>query len=163
MAVEIGKVQKQSSPNMFALVSSLKEDGTTNLMALSWWTYASNWPATVAVCLSSKGFSGELIRCTGEFGLCLPDSSIADAAFRCGTCSGRTICKAEEFGIELQDAVTIGAKVVARSEVIMECKVIQEIPVQDHIMFLAEVQETTVNPQYHHVSAVNGYGKLEVR
>ncbi len=68
MAVNIGAVQKLTSPNPFALVSVSKPDGTTNLMALSWWTYVSNHPATIAVCLSKKGYTGELIRKTGSSG-----------------------------------------------------------------------------------------------
>ena len=51
----IGQAQKLTSPNPFALLSVRKNDGTTNVMAVSWWNYASNHPATVTVCLSSKG------------------------------------------------------------------------------------------------------------
>ncbi|MCI8550608.1 MAG: flavin reductase family protein [Lachnospiraceae bacterium] len=164
MSVEIGKFQKASSPNPFALVTSRKEDGTTNVMALSWWTHAANKPVpTIVIFLSSRGYTNELIRETGEFCLCLPDESIAKEAFKCGTCSGRDINKPEEFGIELQEADTVSVKLVAKSHAALECKVVQEMPVQDHIMFLAEVKETHINPQYKHVSAVEGYGRLEVR
>lgn len=164
MAVEIGRFEKVTSPNPFALITSTKEDGTTNIMALSWWTYCANKPVpTIAACLSSRGLSGQLIQATGEFGLSLPDESIAEAAMNCGRCSGRDYNKPEEFGIELMDSVTMGTKLVAKSEAAMECKVVQVVPVQDHIMFIAEVQETHFNPEYRHLSSVNGYGKLEVR
>ena len=164
MAVEIGRFEKTSSPNPFALITSTKEDGTTNIMALSWWTYCANKPIpTIAACLSSRGFSGQLIQATGEFGLCLPDASIAEAAMMCGRCSGRDYNKPEALGIELMDSVTMNTKLVAKSEAAMECKVVQVIPVQDHIMFIAEVQETHFNPEYKHVSSVDGYAKLEVR
>lgn len=69
MAVNIGAVQKLTSPNPFARVSTLRPDGGANLMALSWWTFASNHPPLVAVALSKKGWSGELITENGEFGL----------------------------------------------------------------------------------------------
>jgi len=65
----IGQAQKLTSPNPFALLSVRKNDGTTNVMAVSWWNYASNHPATVTVCLSSKGYSGQCIRESGAFGL----------------------------------------------------------------------------------------------
>ncbi|MCI5698834.1 MAG: flavin reductase family protein [Lachnospiraceae bacterium] len=163
MTVEIGKVQKLTSPNPFCLITSKKGDRTTNIMALSWWTYVSNRPATVAICLSAKGLSNHLIRENKEFGLCLPDESIADQAMQCGRCSGRDCDKAAELGIALCDAAAIGAKLVTKSQVAMECKVIQEIPAQDHIMFMAEVVETHIKPEYRHLSSVEGYGKLEVR
>lgn len=164
MAVEIGRFEKISSPNPFALITSKKEDGTTNVMALSWWTYCANKPVpTIAICLSSRGFSGQLIQKTGEFGLSLPDESIAQAALMCGRCSGRDVNKPEEFGIELMDSVTMETKLIARSQAAMECKVVQVLPVQDHLMFIAQVQETHFNDAYRHVSSVDGYAKLEVR
>ncbi len=164
MAVEIGRFEKVNSPNPFALITSKKEDGTTNIMALSWWTVCANKPIpTIAICLSSRGFSGQLIQQTKEFGLCLPDESIAQAALMCGRCSGRDYNKPEALGIELMDAATMETKLVAKSEACMECKVVQVLPVQDHIMFIAEVQETHFNEAYRHVNAVEGYGKLEVR
>ncbi|MCI8504595.1 MAG: flavin reductase family protein [Lachnospiraceae bacterium] len=164
MSVEIGKFQKASSPNPFALVTSQKEDGSTNVMALSWWTHGANKPVpTIVIFVSSKGYTGELLQKNGEFGLCLPDESIAQAAFKCGTCTGRTTDKPKEFGIELEEADTISAKLVAKSQAALECKVVQVTPVQDHIMFLAEVQAVHIHPEYRHVSAVEGYGKLEVR
>lgn len=164
MAVEIGRFEKISSPNPFALITSKKEDGTTNVMALSWWTYCANKPVpTIAICLSSRGFSGQLIQKTGEFGLSLPDESIAQAALMCGRCSGRDVNKPEEFGIELMDSVTMETKLIARSQAAMECKVVQVLPIQDHLMFIAQVQETHFNDAYRHVSSVDGYAKLEVR
>lgn len=164
MAVEIGKFEKVNSPNPFALITSKKDDGTTNIMALSWWTVCANKPVpTIAVCLSCRGLSGQLIQQTKEFGLSLPDQSISEEAMMCGHCSGREINKAEQFKIALTDAVTMETKLIEKSEASMECKVVQIIPVQDHIMFIAEVQETHFNDTYRHVNAVNGYGKLEVR
>ncbi|MCI5902852.1 MAG: flavin reductase family protein [Blautia sp.] len=164
MAAEIGKFEKISSPNPFALITSKKEDGTTNIMALSWWTYCANKPVpTIAICLSSRGFSGQLIQKTGEFGLSLPDESIAQAAMMCGRCSGRDVNKPEEFGIELMDSVTMETKLIAKSQAAMECKVVQVLPVQDHLMFIAQVQETHFRDAYRHVSSVDGYAKLEVR
>ena len=164
MAAEIGKFEKISSPNPFALITSKKEDGTTNIMALSWWTYCANKPVpTIAICLSSRGFSGQLIQKTGEFGLSLPDESIAQAAMMCGRCSGRDVNKPEEFGIELMDSVTMKTKLIAKSQAAMECKVVQVLPVQDHLMFIAQVQETHFRDAYRHVSSVDGYAKLEVR
>ena len=81
----------------------------------------------------------------------------------CGRCSGRDVNKPEELGIELMESLTMETKLVAKSEAAMECKVVQVLPVQDHIMFIAEVQETHFNDAYRHVNAVEGYGKLEVR
>lgn len=160
MTVEIGKIQKETSPNPFCLITSRKENGKTNIMALSWWTYVSNKPAIVAVCLSNRGYSGELIRRSGEFGLCLPDESLMQASMKCGRCSGRECDKPEEFGIGLSDARTISAKLVTKSHIALECKVIKIVEVNDHDMFLAEVVEAHIHPEYRHLYAFNGYREL---
>lgn len=162
MSVEIGKIQKMTSPNLFCLITSSGETNNTNIMALSWWTYVSNHPATVAIFVSQRSYSKELIGITGEFGLCLPDKSIREEALECGKCSGRIRNKAAEFGIELMEASIIKTKLIKKSRVAMECKVIQEMDTQDHHMFLAEVVNAYIQPEYAHLYAYSGYGDLGI-
>ena len=100
----VAEAQKLASPAPFALLSVKREDGKTNLMALSWWSFLSNHPPLLGVCLSKKGLSGSLIEKNGEFALSLVGPALKDSAFRCGCCSGRVVDKAEDFGIPLEDA-----------------------------------------------------------
>lgn len=161
MAVNIGAVQKFTSPNPFALVSVQKPDGTTNLMALSWWTYVSNHPATIAVCLSKKGYTGELIQKTREFGLSVVDESLKEAAFACGTCSGRTENKPEKFNVELSDATVISTKLVKAHRVALECRLTDIMEAFDHCIYVAEVVEAHCDPDKKQLYAVKGYAALE--
>jgi flavin reductase (DIM6/NTAB) family NADH-FMN oxidoreductase RutF len=161
MAINIEQIQKLTSPNPFALVSTRKQDGTTNLMALSWWTYVSNRPPTVAVCLSSKGFSGELIRANGEFGLNIVNETLKEAAFLCGTCSGRTENKPEKFSIALTEPLVIGTKLVEAHKVALECRLVKAVQVSDHVMYIAEVVEGHSVPGRRQLYAINGYGVLD--
>jgi flavin reductase (DIM6/NTAB) family NADH-FMN oxidoreductase RutF len=160
MAVNIGAVQKLTSPNPFALVSTKKPDGTTNLMALSWWTYVSNHPAAIAVCVSKKGYTGELIRENEEFGLNIVDESLKEAAFACGTCSGRAENKPEKFGIELMDGTTMETKLVKAHRVALECALANAVEVSDHFIYIAEVTEAHSNPDKQQLFAMNGYAVL---
>ena len=160
-SITLKEAQKFSSPNPFALVSAADADGRSNLMALSWWMYCSNNPPTVAVCLSKRGYSGKLIAESGEFALCLPDETLQEAAFRCGTCSGRDTDKAEAFGIELQDADVIRAKLVSHSKVALECRVTQALEAGDHHLFVAEVVKAHGTPSAKHLMAENGYAVLK--
>ena len=82
--ITIGQAQRLTAPCPFALLSTLRPDGGTNLMAVSWWSYLSNRPPMLGVCLSKKGLSGELIHASGEFALSIVDASLRDAALRCG-------------------------------------------------------------------------------
>src|SRR5659263_63755 len=99
--ITISDAQKLSSPNPFCLVTAIDDNGKTNLTAVSWWTYVSNHPPMLVVCLSTKGYSNELIKRNKQFGVCLIDASIADKAMKCGQSTGRTVDKAHDFGIEL--------------------------------------------------------------
>ncbi len=159
--ISIGIAQKLTSPNPFGLVSSTKPDGSTNLMAISWWTYASNHPATILICLSNKGYTGECIRTSKEFGLSIVSESLAAAAFQCGTCSGRDRDKALEFGIELVPGKSINAKLVADSRITFECQVEAHYPASDHTIFVGTVQHIFADQNKKALYAVNGYGALK--
>ena len=97
------QAQVMTSPNPFALIVSNKPEGGVNLMAASWWTYVSNRPPMIAVSLSQRGYTGECIAASGTFALCVPESSLAEASFYCGTASGRTVDKAAGSGIALTE------------------------------------------------------------
>lgn len=161
MEYTISQIQKAVAPNPFCLITTRKPDGATNAMALSWWTFVSNRPATIAVCLSQKGYSGELIAKNSEFALNIVGEALKDSAFRCGTCSGRSVDKIAEFGIELAEPSVINTKLVAGSRVSLECRLIQTVPVQDHTMYIAEVVETHLNEGIKQLYAFDGYGRLD--
>lgn len=161
MDFNIADAQKLTSPNPFCLITSRKPGSTTNIMALSWWTYASNHPATLAIFLSQKGYSSELIKETGEFGLSVVDAALKEAAFKCGTCSGREMNKAEAFGIELMDSEKIDTQLVKAHRVAFECRLIQILPVQDHYLLVGGVIALHCNPTMEHLYAMDGYQKLE--
>lgn len=161
MIDNIGYIQKLTSPNPFALISTKKADGTTNLMALSWWTYVSNHPATIAVCISRKGYSNQLIRENKEFGLNIVDESIKESSFLCGTCSGRDENKPEKFNIALVEPTEISTKLVEAHKVAMECQLLNIFDVFDHSIFVAEVVACQCNPNVKHLYTVDGYRDLD--
>jgi flavin reductase (DIM6/NTAB) family NADH-FMN oxidoreductase RutF len=158
----ITEVQKLTSPNQFCLITSYCGKEKTNIMALSWWTYVSNKPATIAICLSQNSFSSSLINKEREFGLCVVDETLKEAAFDCGTCSGRDVDKAETFGVELMNASEIKPRLVKAHKIALECKVIDSLNVQDHIMFIAEVKSIHLNPDKSQLFSFEGYRRLDV-
>ncbi len=158
--VTISDAQKITSPNPFALVTTRGSDGSVNIMALSWWTYVSNHPATVCICTSNRGYTGGRIRETGEFCLCMPDESIREAAFLCGTCSGRDRDKASAFGLELEDSETVKAPRIQCSALVLECKLKEDVEAGDHTMYIAEVTSVLADRDRRPVFAVNGYRRL---
>lgn len=157
--VNPGLAQKLSSPNPFALVTSW--DGSrTNVMALSWWTYCSNHPLTVAVCIGSRSYSGDCIAENGEFCLCLPGEGLEKAALAAGTCSGRDRDKAAELGIALTPSVRVAPAYVGNSSLVLECRVKETLSLGDHRMFIAEAVAMHTREGVKNLMAVNGYGGL---
>ena len=158
--ITIGQAEKLTSPNPFAILTVKKPDGTTNAMAVSWWCYASNKPATVAVCLSQKGYSGTRILETGRFGLNIVGPSVKDAAYACGTCSGRDMNKAAEKGLPLADAEGFDQQMVEGSRIWFNCSLTGSIEAGDHRMYIGEVSEILADPEVPGMYAWNGYGYL---
>ncbi|MCR5576578.1 MAG: flavin reductase family protein [Oscillospiraceae bacterium] len=157
----IGQAQRLTAPCPFALLSTLRDDGGTNLMAVSWWSYLSNRPPMLGACLSKKGLSGELIRKSGEFALSIVDETLKEAALRCGTCSGRTADKAAEFGIALADAEKIAPQVVRDSRVVFECRLVDAREVSDHVLYIAEIVAIRGDADKKALFAFDGYGRLD--
>ena len=159
--IPVGQAQKLTAPAPFGLLSTKKPVGGTNLMAISWWTYLSNHPPMLGVCLSKKGLSGSLIEERGEFGLSIVGEELKDAAKRCGGVSGRNIDKAAEFGIPLAAASSISTPVVAGSRVVFECRLKDQIEAGDHIFYLAEIAAVQGDAGVRQLFAWDGYARLD--
>ena len=158
--LNIAQAQRLTAPAPFALLSTLKEDGGVNLMAVSWWTYLSNHPPMLGVCLSKKGLSGSLITANGEFGLSIVGEALKDAALRCGTCSGRSIDKPTEFGIALSPASILRTPLVTESRVCFECRLVSQAEASDHVLYIAEIAAVCGDETCPQLFAFDGYARL---
>ena len=159
--IPIGQAQRLTAPCPFALLSARKPDANTNLMAVSWWTYLSNHPPMIGVCLSKKGLSGSLIHETGEFGLSVVGEELKESALRCGTCSGRNMDKTSAFAIPLTDPVSISVPLVAGSRVLFECRLAGEMEAGDHVIYTAEVTAVRGDEEVRQLFAWDGYARLD--
>ena len=158
--ISIAQAQKITSPNPFCLIGSLKEDGSTNLAAIAWWNYLSNRMPALSVAISQKGYTNERIKATGVFTLNIVDESLAQAAFRCGTASGRTVDKAREYGIDLNPLGEGLPAAVQNSAAAFLCRVIQTVEVEDHTLFIARIETIFALRETEPVFAWDGYSKL---
>lgn len=158
--ITIGVAQKLTSPNPFALLTVRKPDGVTNIMAVSWWTYTSNHPASLAVCLSKKGYSGSCIQEEKRFTVNIAPEVLRESAFCCGGCSGRDHDKAAELGIALAQDEN-GLCYVDGSRVTFFCRLTESVEAADHVLYLAEIEKIYGDADVAGLYAYNGYGKLD--
>ena len=159
--ISVGQAQKLTAPAPFGLLSTIKEDGTTNLMAISWWTYLTNHPPMIGVCLSKKGLSGSLIEKNGEFALSIVGETLKSNAINCGRCSGRDSDKAQQFGIPLENCEIVAPKCVSGSRVVFECRLVNQCEAGDHVLYMGEIVSVRGDAQINHLYAYDGYGRLD--
>lgn len=155
------QAQRLAAPAPFALLTTAAPDGRDNIMAVSWWTFLSNHPPMLGVCLSKKGLSGSLLSETGEFALNLVGEEQKAAALRCGRCSGRTMDKLRELSISLEPARTIRPMLVSGSRAAFECRLVKSMEVSDHIFYAAEILACGGDPQIRQLFAWDGYARLD--
>ena len=159
--INIGQAQRLTAPAPFALLSARREDGTDNLMAVSWWTYLSNHPPMLGACLSKKGLSGTLIEKNGCFSLSIVGEALRDAALACGRCSGRDHDKAAEFNVPLLPCTKISASFVSGSRVVFECRLANQVEAGDHVFYLGEILSIQGDADVKQVFAWDGYARLD--
>lgn len=160
--ITISEAQKLSSPNPFALLTTRKPDGTTNIMALSWWAYLSNHPAAIGVCLSNKGYSGSCIKVNSFFSLSLPGPQLQDSAFRCGTYSGKQRDKIKELSIPLSEHPDFPVPYVAESRIAFSCEMRFAYPIYDHTFYMCDIKQILGDDTIPALFAQHGYAKLNI-
>ena len=78
-----------SAPLPYALVTSLDKNGRPNAMGVAWATRTSIEPFLIMISIDHRRYSHEGIQMHKAFVLNYPNEDQADAAWICGTKSGR--------------------------------------------------------------------------
>lgn len=158
--IEISAAYKMTSPNPVTLVCTRTPEGKTNLATVSWWTYMSSQPPMLGFAMSKKSYSGEMVRQNKKVVLAMPDAAIADAAFKCGTVSGRKTDKASDFGIELADLPGAAFKVPVHTRLAFECSLDNTMDVGDHYLYVCTIDAIHGDDSKTQIFAWDGYAKL---
>lgn len=130
------------------LVSCGSEEKEYNLLTVSWVGTICSSPAMCYISVRPERHSYEIIKRTGELVLNLTTEKMAFATDWCGVKSGRDFNKFEEMKLTTGTAEKVKAPIVLESPINIECKVKQIIPLGSHDMFIAEVVNVLVDPQY---------------
>lgn len=123
------------------LISSRGPHGD-NVMAAEWTHMVSYKPGIILISLGPKKATTENIRASRQFGVSLASVEQAVAASIAGGSTGREVDKVsvlKELGVAFYPAKKINALMVQGAALNLECTVIQEIPLGDHIGFAGEV------------------------
>ena len=158
-AIDIPRSLRYSQPHLFALLVTEDAD-KRNVMAVSWFCFASMKPPKMLACLSDKGYSGELIRQAGRFTLCVPTELIKDKAMEAGRCSGRTVDKAVQLGFEWVLPEGFDVPAAAGCRLAWALTLCDTMAAGDHTVYLADINAAALGSELDGLYAFNGYKEL---
>jgi flavin reductase (DIM6/NTAB) family NADH-FMN oxidoreductase RutF len=157
---------EEESKRFITNVGLLTSDGPLgpNIMACEWTHHLSYSPGFVVVCVNPKDATHTNINATKEFGVGLASAKQTVLSSIAGGYSGKKVDKIKalkELGFKFYPARKIKPPMVQDAVLNLECKVVQEIPVGDHTMFVGEVQEISLNPEEEPIAYHLGkYGRV---
>ena len=139
------------------MVSCQRPGEKANIITIAWTATVCTNPPMLTVSIRPERYSYDIIRETGEFVVNLVTKDLVFATDYCGVKSGREVDKFKEMHLTPLASQKIGAPGIAESPVNIECKVVKELPLGSHTMFVAEVVNVTVEDAY-----LNETGKFEL-
>jgi len=135
-----------SGPLPYTLISSLDRNGRPNIMGASWVTRTSFKPFLLLISIDHRRYSHEGIRTHKEFVLHYPSQSQAEAAWICGTKSGRDEDKIKASGLTLVTSKVVKVPTIEGATAAFECKVVDQMETGDHTVFVGEVVGISGSP-----------------
>ena len=128
-----------------------------NIMACEWTYQLSYRPALVGAIINPRHATHDNIKESKEFGICIASTHQGVLSSVSGKETGRNYDKikvAEELGFTFSKAKTINVLMADGAASNLECKLLQEISIGDHTLFVGEVIEGSINasekPLAHH-------------
>ena len=121
------------------LVSSAHGD-RNNIITLAWNMPLTHKPPMMAICITKKRFSYDLIKKSGEFAVNVPSLDLFKEVMYCGTHSGRDVDKFKETKLTAEKADKLkSAPLIKECIGHLECRVNFEKEVGDHIIVIGSI------------------------
>lgn len=139
VTVPLNEAVRLLHPKPVVLIVSTDASGRSNIMTAAWTMPVSRSPPLIAVAISPRRYTFQLIRQTGEFTVNVVTEELVKAAEYCGSVSGRAVDKAAAAGLTLRPSQFVKPPVIEESVGNLECRVVREVEAGDHWIFVAEV------------------------
>lgn len=124
------------NPRQVILVSSRYKD-KDNVMTLAWHSPASFAPELYTIFVGKQRFSYDMIKQSKCFCVNFISKDDKELALIAGRKSGRDVDKFEE--IEKEECEKIDCPRVKNAVAFMECELVDEIEIGDHVVFVGKV------------------------
>jgi len=127
---------------------SVEHEGKKNIISIGMFAFFSGKPTLVGVGITRARYSFELVRQSGEYIVNVVDEDLMKAVRICGRKSGREVDKFKLAKLTPVRGVKVKAPLIQESPVNIECKVVNEVEVGDHVWFISEVVAVHVREGY---------------
>ena len=148
MSKQLWKPGNMLYPLPVVMVSVADKEGKSNIITIAWAGTVCSNPPMVSISVRPERYSYDIIKETGEFVINLTTKELTYATDYCGVKSGRDVDKFKEMGLTALPGKEVKAPLIAESPVNIECKVVQELALGSHTMFVGEVVNVTVEDKY---------------
>lgn len=115
---------------------------SADTLAVAWMAIVSPSPPRIGMSLRRTRRTLELIRETGDFTVNFSPTSLAAEVDFCGIASGRNVDKWQVTGLTLAPSTAVTAPLIAECPLNLECRVVQEVDLEDYVFVIGEIVET---------------------
>ncbi len=110
-----------------------------NALTIAWTGTVNSIPPKTYISVRPERYSYDIIKQSGEFVINLVSEDLVKECDYLGVRSGRNEDKLANLGLPVSPATQVGAPMLDKSPVTIECKVCDIISLGSHDMFLADV------------------------
>jgi flavin reductase (DIM6/NTAB) family NADH-FMN oxidoreductase RutF len=157
-SLPLSEAYRLLEPGPVVLLTTAGDRGP-NVMAMSWHMMMDFEPPVLACVVSSRDYTFEILKKTGECAISIPTVEIAKKVVGCGNTSGRTLDKFETFGLTPSPASRIKAPLIDECFASLECKVIDSSWSEKYNVFVLEVLQAWIDPRVKNPKTLHHRGK----
>jgi flavin reductase (DIM6/NTAB) family NADH-FMN oxidoreductase RutF len=111
----------------------------SNIITIAWTGTVNTDPAMTYISVRPERHSYNIIKESGEFVINVTTEELAFATDWCGVRSGAQYDKFKEMKLTKGKGLHVSCPIIEESPINIECKVVKELPLGSHTMFLAEI------------------------
>jgi flavin reductase (DIM6/NTAB) family NADH-FMN oxidoreductase RutF len=126
-------------PSPVLIIGTYGSDGKPNMMNAAWGGIVSSKPPCISVSLREATLSFHNIKQTEAFTVNIPSEKYLKEADFVGIVSGKEYDKFKETGLTPDKSTLVNAPIVKEFPYSLECKLVREINLGSHTMFIGEI------------------------
>jgi flavin reductase (DIM6/NTAB) family NADH-FMN oxidoreductase RutF len=153
----VSQVRQYLEPGPIVLVSS-RWRGKNNIMTLGWHTILEFAPSLVGCMITSGNHSHDMIRRSGECVINLPTFALTDTVVGIGNTSGDSVDKFARFSLTAEEAEKVDAPLIGECHASFECRLHDDVLVDNYNFFIFEVVKAHVAPRPKHPETLHYTG-----